>query len=67
MKRKNAFLLFIIVLLSPIEIFSQSDVFEVARTGTVDQMKTLSASNPDVVNALNDEGNSPLIIACYKG
>lgn len=67
MKRKNTFLLFIILLLSPIEIFSQSDVFAVARTGTIDQMKALSANNPDVVNTLNEEGNSPLIIACYKG
>jgi ankyrin repeat protein len=67
MKNIGVFLLFLMVFLSPLDAFSQSDVFAVARTGTVEQIKALAMSNPDVINTVNDDGNSPLIIACYKG
>lgn len=43
------------------------DVFDVARSGTVDEMKVLVQLKKDTVNAVNQSGFSPLILACYKG
>lgn len=42
------------------------DVFDVARKGTVDQAKDLMKSNPQVFDVTNQEGYSPLILACYR-
>jgi ankyrin repeat protein len=43
------------------------DVFDVARSGTVDEMKALVQLKKDTVNAVNQGGFSPLILACYRG
>ena len=43
------------------------DVFDVARTGTVEEMKLLVQKNKDTINLLNQSGFSPLILACYRG
>ncbi|MES2543601.1 MAG: ankyrin repeat domain-containing protein [Bacteroidota bacterium] len=47
--------------------FGQQNVFDVARKGTVDEMKAIVKQNPEAVNSVNEEGYSPLILACYKG
>lgn len=47
--------------------FSQQDIFDVARKGTVEEVKTIMKQNPDIINSINDAGYSPLILACYKG
>ncbi|TDP60368.1 ankyrin repeat domain-containing protein [Flavobacterium dankookense] len=43
------------------------DAFEIARKGTVDNAKELLKNNPKAFNVVNDEGFSPLILACYRG
>lgn len=43
------------------------DVFDVARSGTVEEMKALVQTKKDTINALNHSGFSPLILACYRG
>jgi len=43
------------------------DVFDVARSGTVEEMKALVLKNKDTINALNASSFSPLILACYRG
>jgi ankyrin repeat protein len=43
------------------------DVFDVARSGTVDEMKALVQLKKDTINAVNQSGFSPLILACYRG
>ncbi|MES2811425.1 MAG: ankyrin repeat domain-containing protein [Bacteroidota bacterium] len=50
-----------------LQTFSQKDVFNVARSGTVNEIKELVKSDPNIINVLNSEGYSPLILACYKG
>lgn len=67
MIKKQPLALFLICLLVSIDVFSQSDVFAIARTGTVENLKELMTSNPEIINTVNNDGNSPLIIACYKG
>lgn len=42
-------------------------IFDVARTGTVAEVKDLMKQNPDIINQTNENGFSPLILACYKG
>lgn len=64
MKQTVLFLLFFI---STTLCFSQNDVFNVARSGTVTDMKAIMKNNPDIINTTNAEGYSPLIFACYKG
>lgn len=63
--RKTTFLLFLFFLTTT--VFSQKDIFNVARTGTVDEVKTLMEHNPDCINDVSPEGYSPLILACYRG
>lgn len=42
-------------------------IFDVARAGTVDEVKDMMKKNPDIINQTNENGFSPLILACYKG
>jgi hypothetical protein len=46
--------------------FAQSDVFNIARKGTVDEMMKIVQENKNLVNAPNTNGFSPLIIATYS-
>ncbi|ALM49516.1 ankyrin [Flavobacterium psychrophilum] len=43
------------------------DVFDVARSGTVEEMKALVQIKKDTVNSVNAHGYSTLILACYRG
>lgn len=43
------------------------DVHELARTGTVDQMKDYLVKDSMAINRLNDRGISPFVLACYRG
>lgn len=42
-------------------------IFDIARNGTVAEVKDLMKQNPDIINQTNENGFSPLILACYKG
>lgn len=42
-------------------------IFNVARTGTVAEVEELMKQDPDIINQTNENGFSPLILACYKG
>ena len=48
--------------------FSQEklDVFDVARKGTLAEAKAHVKQNPKAFNVVNQEGFSPLILACYR-
>jgi hypothetical protein len=48
--------------------FAQTNVnvFEVARKGTVDQAKEILKENPRAFNSVNQDGYSPLTLACYR-
>jgi ankyrin repeat protein len=48
-------------------VFSQKDVFAVARSGTVDEMKLLFEKNENCVNEVDKNEFSPLILATYRG
>ncbi|SFN57505.1 hypothetical protein SAMN05421594_3325 [Chryseobacterium oleae] len=42
-------------------------IFDVARTGTLAEVKDLMKQDPDIINKTNENGFSPLILACYRG
>ncbi|HCR77963.1 MAG TPA: ankyrin repeat domain-containing protein [Chryseobacterium sp.] len=42
-------------------------IFDVARSGTVAEVKDMMKQNPDTINQTNESGFSPLILACYRG
>lgn len=42
-------------------------IFDIARSGTVAEVKELMKQNPDIINQTNENGFSPLILACYRG
>ena len=42
-------------------------VFDIARKGTLDQIKEVVREDPKVVDLVNKDGFSPLILACYRG
>lgn len=47
--------------------FCQRDIFEIARKGTVAELKEAIKSNPAGVKAVNSEGYSLLTLATYRG
>lgn len=42
-------------------------IFDIARSGTVIEVKELMKQNPNIINENNENGFSPLILACYRG
>ena len=42
-------------------------VFDLARTGTVDQMQTYLKKHPDHINLISENGASPFLLAAYRG
>jgi len=47
--------------------FSQQDIFNVARKGTVEEFSDVFVSNPKVIDSMDSRGFTPLILACYRG
>jgi ankyrin repeat protein len=43
------------------------DVFDIARKGTVEQVKEILKTNPKAFNIVNENGFSPLVLATYRG
>jgi len=60
--------IFLLLLLASVFCNAQNkDVFDTARSGTVDEMKLLVQKNKDTINAVSPSGFTPLILACYRG
>ncbi|MET3035279.1 ankyrin repeat domain-containing protein [Chryseobacterium sp. NRRL B-14859] len=65
---KNLILLLSISLTSLLYVQGQTkSIFDIARQGTVDEVKALMKQNPDIINQPNENGFTPLILACYRG
>jgi len=60
--------LFLFILLATALCNAQNkDVFDTARSGTVNEMKLLVQKNKDTINTISPAGYTPLILACYRG
>lgn len=47
--------------------FSQQNIFDIARTGTIKDIQKAAIKNPESINTKNENGYTPLILACYRG
>lgn len=47
--------------------FAQSNVFQVARSGSLEDIKKLYKTDENIINTVNKDGYSPLTLACYSG
>ena len=47
--------------------WTQIDVFDVFRKGSVNELKLLFEENPEIINSPNEVGYTPLVLACYSG
>mgnify|MGYP001942332703 CR=1 FL=1 len=47
--------------------FSQKTIFDIARFGTVEDVKALMTINSDTINTIDTNGYVALTLACYKG
>lgn len=47
--------------------FSQQNIFDVARSGKLNDIKALMTINPDTINVKDKNGYDPLTLACYRG
>lgn len=65
--RKLLFSLFFLVTTSSTYSQEKLDVFDIARKGTTEQAKAILKENPNAFNVVNDDGFSPLVLACYRG
>jgi ankyrin repeat protein len=59
--------LFLIVIFNSATAQENLDVFDVARKGTIEEVKAIFKKNPNSINELNTEGYSPLVLATYRG
>lgn len=58
----------VIILLTFNAVFAQnSNSFDIARKGSLSEMKLLFDKDNSVVNAIDDNGTTMLILACYRG
>lgn len=59
---------FIVFLIVTSTCFAQQkSIFDVARSGTLQEIEQLYLKNKNCINEINEYGFSPLILACYKG
>lgn len=47
--------------------FSQHNIYDIARKGTVSELKIAVLSNQKVIDSIDTRGFTPLILACYRG
>jgi ankyrin repeat protein len=62
------FFLILVISIPSLSVGQQvMDVFEVARKGTISQAEAIVQTNPKAFSVINENGFSPLILACYRG
>lgn len=64
----NKSLLLAVTLFHVCFLFSQekNTIFDVARQGTVQDIKAIYDKNPQIINSVNNDGFSALVLATYK-
>jgi len=59
---------YLLFLISFLGSYAQSkSVFDIARTGTLQEIQEVYKTNPARLNDINEQKSSPLILACYRG
>ena len=60
-------ILFSILFVTLVANSQTKNIFDIARSGSLDEMKMAFKSNPESINTVNENGSSTLILACYRG
>ena len=63
--KKNYFFILHLIFLNATFSQVKLDVFDVARNGSLKQIKEIFENNPKTILLINENGFSPLILACY--
>ncbi len=63
---KKLYFLLLLLMLGPICLAQSKTIFDVARTGTQEEAKALLKTDPKLVNSVNADGYTALILACYR-
>ena len=63
---KNYFQIVLLLLLCTSLKAQDKNVFDVARKGSLSEIQNIYNQNPELVNAINDNKATPLILACYR-
>jgi ankyrin repeat protein len=63
---KNYFQIVLLLLLCTSLKAQDKNVFDVARKGSLTEIQNIYKQNPELVNAINDNKATPLILACYR-
>jgi hypothetical protein len=50
-----------------ISVFSQANIFDVARRGTATELNAIISNAPELLDSVSAQGFTPLILACYNG
>lgn len=45
----------------------EKTVFDVARSGSLEEIQAIYKKQPEQINSVNEKKSSPLILACYRG
>lgn len=61
----KAYIISSLLLLFSLTCYSQEDIFSFVREGNLNNIKKAVKDNPALINAVNSNGHSPLILACY--
>ncbi len=59
-------LLFFSLFFSSALLAQESDIYDACRSGNIEMLKTITESNPEAKNQVNEQGYTPLVIACYR-
>ena len=57
----------VVFLLFFVSGMAQKDVFAISRNGSLAELKELMERKPNCINEQNENGYTPLILACYRG
>ncbi|RAJ16910.1 hypothetical protein LY08_00686 [Olleya aquimaris] len=60
-------LLFSTLLMCSLFSYAQTDIFEVSRNGTLEDIEAIYKQDQQSINKKNDQGYTPLTLACYNG
>jgi ankyrin repeat protein len=63
---KNYFKIVLLLLLCTSLKAQDKNVFDVARKGSLTEIQNIYKQNPELVNTINDNKATPLILACYR-
>jgi ankyrin repeat protein len=64
---KKTLFVFFFAITSLYSFSQEKSIFDIARSGSLQELKAAEKKNPDIINKVSKEGYSPLTLSCYSG